>query len=54
MQVVTLNLWSTHGPVVQRMEALATWLRETAPDVVLLQEAGNVRGWGRCASPTRT
>lgn len=38
MRVVTLNLWGTHPPLEERLNAVVRGLTELAPDVVLLQE----------------
>lgn len=38
VDVLTLNLWGTNGPVDDRMDALVAYLRRCPPDVVALQE----------------
>jgi endonuclease/exonuclease/phosphatase family metal-dependent hydrolase len=47
LDVVTINLWGDNGPASRRMDDLCGWLKEEAPDLVLLQEVETVDGRGQ-------
>lgn len=44
LDVLTVNLWGTNGPVRERLSALAEYLRDHRPDVVALQEVQRWHG----------